>query len=1627
MVDTSVWLRKELQLFDWSPSNFTFVDGSFYNVALSNVEFVGYHFDFAWYIGAMMIPANQKQYCCVAACGQEHLCDHQVTACNPRRIICKLPIHHCKIMHSIAGGEILIFQAKCCKKGERESFGNNMGVSGDFTQQWTQCVGEAPSRSQILEVLRAHDIFEAVPSVPIVKPLVACGNRVDSWFLTELFSGGFGGWRQAAMVMNMHDVPWRHSLGVEWDRIIAESYCKTFSCIQVDVEEVFASQRVCHPTGVADQSFVFRGNIEDLCWLNCVPWMQGIVAVMSPPCPPWGRSSPKDGLHCGAGRMFIVAIAAMRLLSPSSIAVENVDTIVKHPHFQTIMDTFAWAGYKLHWSGIDDLSAIAPTVRKRWLATFVPACTQVLMSCGLSLPVFPSLNMTSFRCFVELPSCHLDDLWLSPELLAVYRDPLFVTKGKGCSASMSEDDVLSKRVRGPFSRLSTVLASYGAQHEFCREFLKDFGLFAELFHDPKGGAQPIRFFSPFELALLMCPVAPLAFPLHSRVGHIVVGNCISVPQALLALTVARSCVDPGVGKSPIDMVVCGLVVRMHSDNCKVVLHDDGWLVLTSFESPHHHLLIEPDADLEVEMDNRSDEFIEANEHELQGIHDVSSSVLHVRQWSVVCSFPDATHVVVIPDGETARHAFESLSRLDLCNFVGFLGHGEVFGLDTPVHWDLHLHFQDFDEPSKALVVDRHSWILCRADTSPIEAIRACFPTVPKHCLDNLWIFDLTCTPVSSEACVSFNRLLILLPNIAGFTWSWKQILPGIDTCCKPFLTNLFLLWECLPSFHVCSEHIAVVRNMSNDVELSCKTWHSLSDLLLPIFRALGWYCQSDDVALPSVLCVGLLRPASTYSAPANACIQVLLHVVVVGILDAFMQKGGVLTKVKVAGIFCWKGPLSPTLTVGNLVQLVTFVAAQLGLGCFRPVFLGKRPDHDLSLRETLDLMRSTLHVSNGDDVKPVTFHFVGELRGGAGAKQDAWKEAKSMLGRELISHGWPLQGLDDVTSEWIQRLGTGRVLSFFKMHMHEKRWGAITDAAKWHGLSVQPSDPVKLRAVQAIQRAIRRKLPTTLRSSDFSIATGFFIFEDKSPAAVLQHIDMKASGVILLDFDQAQQWLSQTLPLVHDELAVLSLASAEIPQDVPKPEEIVFPGLDQKGRTVALRGHLWQLGQKKIGTSQVGHQVAPTETIVLAVTVWRDELETADDWDSFARSLVKSALNQLKLDTNSMVLQVWGRCYRDAQSRVDAQHALSAQFHMRVFLSDVEKFLQLSGIVGKGAIYITPKAESNLNHPDWCLIWLGPKMNCVVAADRATEHSGIVRAKGKWALRVKTNLAAAISKEIRPADPLTQPLPVRMMFKLEPIPVGLTFDQIVEWAAAFSWKIKIIKKLGKGAVLVGADRGPPHDFLAMNGKLVLVKQVLSEKRTDEQVVVAGPRHTALAALRAKSDASVSADSKDPWDQYRAKQGMSTGPCTPSQLANPGVGHGTGGAGSSRPIDAPIASKFSALEQRIATFEADIASLKDHHSDLAHKVQTNHDSVTSKMAEVDAKVTSLPQEFDNKIASAIMQAAKHQEAAMGARFEEIKALLSGHGAGSSVVTGKRPMQGKTDKEGDERMSPIKSDL
>ena len=916
------WLGDIIISNEWMGSSDDLILGSMQHVFLQDVSFLGLT-QFGWnFQGRLDVPCGQLHQCCIAAGGKQHVCKGVDTRSSAKVVHCVFPMHAMNHSDAEKIGQLSLVSVKFRGWVDIRQLDHFRTKKVDAPDVLSAS-GNLPLDDIILSTSKmdfAIPSFGYFDSSTVVIPKcrmdLTDGDSPREWSLLELFSGGFGGWKQSALIMNNLHQNWKYTLAVEIEHYIARMYCKNFSAISLDQSDHFMDQS-CHIAGANGQGCeLFRGDVKNDKFMKLLPWNLDLVLVMSPPCPPWCRSSQKNGLQHDDGLLFIEAFAKMRYLQPKAVAIENVDSICDHAHFQWLLMMLNWAGYKIIWQKIADLRVIAPIHRRRWLAVCVPVDDHTGANPLVDFIPMPLTNLMKFGVFIDLPEDHIKELLLDDTLKAVYSDPALLQSKKRGRKPKTPEEVMKERIVDPFSGMNTLMAMYGAQHDMSQNRLLEAGLFAQL-TEHKG--QP-RFFSPMETAILHGVVIDFFVHGHLRVGHVAVGNCIATPQAALALALATVVANPNLGLDPETFVIECLSQRLHASNAKVVLQENGWALVRKDEPKD----ISTDAEIHelCQRDTVSVENHEDGSHHHMGC--IDATLPFVLSFNLICvDVHGNTHVYQASHMETIEQALIAHDRFDLLDGVDVIDEScTAICLKTPVERDMKLSFRVSTPMFRQVVQNRAAWIFVEEGSTVHDVLK-------RHHIDgfNLEAFDVMGNPFNQSQPIARDGLVTLRdPQDISSIPSFIRVASE-----QTFAEKVQCIRNVLPELRVSPTKIQIQAfDYAAWYELSDK----LDDFLFPVLQGIHawewkWIRQFNH---DSSNLFGEFVPQGDSAAPVSLLTMPLLKHVICDVLNVVGCNDGIPIVLKFQGSWVWTGKLPGVMTFGELEHLLEIVQ----LKCIRP-------------------------------------------------------------------------------------------------------------------------------------------------------------------------------------------------------------------------------------------------------------------------------------------------------------------------------------------------------------------------------------------------------------------------------------------------------------------------------------------------------------------------------------------------------------------------------------------------------------------------------------------------------------------------------------------------------------------
>lgn len=377
----------------------------------------------------------------------------------------------------------------------------------------------------------------------------------------EFFAGGYSGWTHACRSLTRVGLPITVKFAIDIDIVCAENYCQTHGIEkllhgpspELGHEEVFEKIFVC----------------DDICnhaWMHVTGSERYDIAMISPPCPPWSKAANEQGLQSNDGMLTLHIWSKLSILRVPVVCMEMVAAMLEHEHWHVVKMYIRWCGYRIMWVKDMHLQEILPQTRNRMLLIAIlddeplhpHRCTEWSRVEAYTLQSYKALFLLNETWMKHaMPDSSTLDMYLDPALLPGMRGH-FGVANKKCKR-----DVEAYRIRLPHGIASCIMANYSFSHLLPKHVIERKGLFGSLILS----AQGIRFFALPELIALFGTTNSLILPKNIRKAIHIVGNCIAVPHAVLAVANAAAFYMPSLSQVDVQELVHKVhALRLHHDN-----------------------------------------------------------------------------------------------------------------------------------------------------------------------------------------------------------------------------------------------------------------------------------------------------------------------------------------------------------------------------------------------------------------------------------------------------------------------------------------------------------------------------------------------------------------------------------------------------------------------------------------------------------------------------------------------------------------------------------------------------------------------------------------------------------------------------------------------------------------------------------------------------------------------------------------------------------------------------------------------------------------------------------------------------------------------------------------------------
>lgn len=645
------------------------------------------------------------------------------------------------------------------------------------------------------------------------------------------------------------------------------------------------------------------------------------------------------------------------------------------------------------------------------------------------------------------------------------------------------------------------------------------------------------------------------------------------------------------------------------------------------------------------------------------------------------------------------------------------------------------------------------------------------------------------------------------------------------------------------------------------------------------------------------------------------------------------------------------------------------------------VALGKQVTERCCISEILPKKRK-----ESGEPSDLILHALNPMYGGGGHSNRAKQHQilLDLLAQLFLQAGCKFPKVMQMVEDLMEQVGPARLQYLLRVEDPDSRMTRFEEICANVNITLPDKQRSKSSAdskFRKLQLSMQHK-HEALDLTQLTICEGYFENEDGSPTVVAQTFSPFTTGVSMLDKDQLSQWLQGEPVISGDELA------AFVPEPCPSPvgfkfQELSIPVHNAAGSLMILRGKLFQFGSREVKiTKKLNQQQSTADIHIVAVTMWKVDHE-ASVWTNIAQQPVRMAKQLLsKHEPGVMLMQPWGRRYRDSKGETTPEMSESIQFHCLIPDSCYQSLLKKSGW---NKVFITPKTQDGKLQDNFRIIWCALSLTELTAkVAMASGCHGLVRGKRSLGVRVDVDNFGSMWELLKPGLPKPDITLLTKQFRLEPMPFGVDRDALTSWAEKHGWGIWPIKSVGGRQWIVASNSNPPSQVLQFNGTPVIVKVVNARPTRDSGPVLAG-KHP-----QAKEDVYQTDVPSDPWLEWRQKHDMPTATGISSfPSSSAATSSGQLPAKVERPVIGPIAQQFDAQANRIASLERQFTQLVEtqngHNQAVAQRFDQMDRDFRTHAEQTRATVTNMQTELQQSINAA----SQHQDSQLHSAIQELK--------------------------------------
>ena len=1006
---------------------------------------------------------------------------------------------------------------------------------------------------------------------------VICTAALDadtSISMAEIFSGGFSGWSQAAYVMHRSGTP----LHTSWT-LDVDPECEAMLALQTP-----GLHCIWHGNALEDilddtpQTVHVCANVQSDWWLRMFAIRPVHIAALSPPCQPWSTAGSGAGLASDDGMLMLRAIDILGAVEVPVVTLEQVGGFLKHQHAPAVLSAWEDVGYSIAWQATIDLLDVLPSSRHRTLLVFRHrTCRGPPALSGHNWASTRRHNLATAQVLFDLPHTLLQPLILSDELAATYLDPWFMPPSPR-GGQVSQGRIEAFRIRTAATVAGCFMAQYQFQHELPPNQLSSKGLLGFVLRHQG----VLRFFSGAEIAALHGAVRPVLLPADRRCQMRLLGNSLAVPQAAAGLAYACHALGYKGSPEPAAAVASCLSARIHNANAFFLPNGPDWILCR--KSQVADLLtsgvLKP---LPLPSPTAPIDFVpltfQSQQSEITVYAPAGAQALRVLSHLGVAHIAPTLPIVA----HDHLHALRlSVAQLPSLGCTGFLdGCADREGLCTVL------------VSNGVFIVDTWS---------------------PRMWTQLLNVFDFLTAEAEDLCCWSpSGQKLQCADDFEGC------VVANTSPPEAPYLP-LSLLANTVPDIRV--EFFAQEARLTCPAGLAVDMWLGFP---FHLTLAYGWDAQIDNFP-PAADAPMLIRMQPMllrlHLQPATLPRQLRIWFIV-ACLEAQTvtsdTEGSMLVEIQVEAQRIWWGHLPDLLRIAQLEQYWRDASRVCQLPPDARVFSGP---HLLQADDTL----LAVHARHRHRIVRKSGHLLITLQPsvfGGGVKDEQAHWAQTRAASICLAQGLDLRTTTAFVDEVAKGGSTARLSQAIKATSEDAKWNQLSAYAKELGVPVPQTTSLFQRADQRAKRQFQKRRAQhseCLKASAVQVQGGFFVNEDNSPTQIIDSIRPGATGLLLVDSDQAADALATLQGVQPEELGILVLGHT-CPEPDSCSRRLSFPATGRAcGSQLLLAGCLHNVGGKAIRPSQqTDITVALPDILCCSFTAFADEFPSGQ-WDQIVQA-----------------------------------------------------------------------------------------------------------------------------------------------------------------------------------------------------------------------------------------------------------------------------------------------------------------------------------------------------------------------------------------------------------------------